>query len=183
MENNKDYFHEVKYIDQNGLVQTTRVPVVQELARKGLNHMHERFISQDPPLTPASNDRVEKFSLPTIDVLKLRVESSRAEELAKLASCAKEWGMFLIKNHGVHNLVLDNVKDVVKGFYGLSFEEKKESVGSYLSADNMGYGRNYVKSQDQRLDWIDRMTMVAAPPVDDDQLQVWPKRPANFRSD
>ncbi|KAL1809559.1 hypothetical protein ACET3Z_026549 [Daucus carota] len=66
------------------------------------------------------------------------------------------------------------------GFFGLSFEEKKKSVGSFMSVDNMGYGRNFVRSENQPLDWIDRMTMVASP-VDDENLRVWPKKPHNFR--
>lgn len=52
---------------------------------------------------------------------------------------------------------------MVKKFFGLSFEEKKASVGSYVSGDNMGYDRNFVKSEDQPLDWIDRVTMKGAP--------------------
>nr|XP_017218879.1 PREDICTED: protein SRG1-like [Daucus carota subsp. sativus] len=177
MENHGDHFHEAQYTDQNGVLQTTKIPVVQELARKGITNLPQRFITS--PQTLSATTQVE---VPTIDLLKLRVESdsSRYRELAKLAGAAKEWGMFLVANHGVHDSVLDSVKDVVMGFFGLSFEEKKKSVGSFMSVDNMGYGRNFVRSENQPLDWIDRMTMVASP-VDDENLRVWPKKPHNFR--
>ncbi|KAK6143624.1 hypothetical protein DH2020_023972 [Rehmannia glutinosa] len=72
-------------------------------------------------------------------------------------------------------------ENVVKGFFELPFEEKKSSVGTYMSTDNMGYGRNFVKSEDQPLDWIDRLAMKAAPEGATDGLCVWPKNPANFR--
>ncbi|KAK6120998.1 hypothetical protein DH2020_045268 [Rehmannia glutinosa] len=105
----------------------------------------------------------------------------RVSELRKLARVSKEWGMFTIENHGLDPWVLEHVKNVVKGFFELPFEEKKSSVGTYMSTDNMGYGRNFVKSEDQPLDWIDRLAMKAAPEGATDGLCVWPKNPANFR--
>lgn len=160
--------------------------MVQELARKGFKRLPERFIRLPPdqPIAPATTlvDHVQE-TLSIIDVLELKFGSEpegRGQEVARLASCAKDWGMFLITNHGISNSLLDGVRDVVKDFFGLSFEKKKASVGSYMSVDNMGYGRNFVKSEDQPLDWIDRLTMVAAPA--DQQLQlVWPQQPPNFR--
>lgn len=118
-------------------------------------------------------------TLQTIDLSKVRDGS--AEEQARLARCAKEQGMFLIKGHGMDCSVLDEVKAVVKEFFGLSFGEKKSSVGSYTSTDNMGYGRNFVKSEDQPLDWIDRLAIKALPKGAAEGLKVWPQKPVNFR--
>ncbi|XP_028079355.1 protein SRG1-like isoform X1 [Camellia sinensis] len=186
------YFHETKFIDRNGHLRTTRVPVVQELALKGLKDLPKRFISLNPDgplLVPTScvqdgSDSSETL-LPPIDVAKLRYHGlgseGRTQELARLAGVVKEMGMFLIVNHGIECCVLEDVKDVVKGFFGLSFEEKRESVGTYMDVDNMGYGRNFVKSEDQPLDWIDRLTMKAAPKDATDGLLVWPQKPPNFR--
>ena len=184
MEGDKGCFHEASFIDQEGQLRTSRVPVVQELARQGLNHLPEKFIKVHPdqPITAYFAHDVK--ALPAINMAKLRLGTEpkvRAQELAKLASCAEEWGMFLIMDHGVSSNVLHSVKDVVKGFFGLSFEEKKASVGSYASVENMGYGRNFVRSEDQALDWIDRLTMKAAPEGASQGLHVWPQRPTNFR--
>lgn len=180
------HFHEATFTDQNGELKTTKIPVVQELARHGLmNHFPKRFIALPPP--PPEHHHASVVSNctvtpPVIDIAKLQLDDSRGSELQRLAMAAKEWGVFLIKNHGVEDMVLDDVRYVVKGFFGLSFVEKKANVGSYKSVDNMGYGKNFVKSEDQPLDWIDRLTMKAAP-VDDatNGLFVWPKKPANFR--
>ncbi|KAL5857687.1 hypothetical protein ACOSQ3_005145 [Xanthoceras sorbifolium] len=187
MKQNRDSFHEASFIDQNGHPRISRVPVVQELARQGLNHLPERFIipNHKDPIEPSSIvQRHVSTTLPLISVAKLRPGSEqegRVQELAKLSNCVREWGLFLITEHGIGSAVLHAVKDVVKGFFGLSFEEKKQSVRSYASIDNMGYGRNFVKSEYQPLDWIDRLTMKAAPKGGDKGLNVWPQTPPNFR--
>ncbi|KAK6143615.1 hypothetical protein DH2020_023963 [Rehmannia glutinosa] len=168
-------YHESKFIDQNGLLQTLKIPVVQDLAR--LKTLPRNFIRN-----PAATDPIPADTLfEAIDMAKLRGESGRVSELRKLARISKEWGMFTIENHGLDPWVLEHVKNVVKGFFELPFEEKKSSVGTYMSTDNMGYGRNFVKSEDQPLDWIDRLAMKAAPEGATDGLCVWPKNPANFR--
>lgn len=176
-------FHEAQFIDENGEVQSTRVPVVQELARGGLDHVPQRFISLSAD-HPKPVYAIPDDTFPCIDMVKLgaRVEPEvRARELGRLASGAKEWGMFILKDHGIPNSVVDDVRDVVKGFFGLSFEEKKASVGCYRSTDNMGYGRNFVKSEDHPMDWVDRLAMVAAPKEPNHGLLVWPRKPPNFR--
>ncbi|KAK1423791.1 hypothetical protein QVD17_19099 [Tagetes erecta] len=169
------HFHEATFINQNGELKTTKIPIVQELSRT--NHFPKRFIASGH----YHADTLAQTP-PVIDIAKLRSpHGSRTPELQRLAAAAKEWGLFLIKNHGV---VMDDVKDVVKGFFGLSYEEKKKCVGSYESVDNMGYGKNFVKSEDQPLDWIDRLTMKAAPVYVDEStndLSVWPNKPPNFR--
>uniref|UniRef100_A0A7N0UEK7 Fe2OG dioxygenase domain-containing protein n=1 Tax=Kalanchoe fedtschenkoi TaxID=63787 RepID=A0A7N0UEK7_KALFE len=85
--------------------------------------------------------------------------------------------MVLVKDHGIE---VERVRGAVRGFFELPFERKRATVGTLVSSDNMGYGRNFVKSGEQQLDWIDRITMKAAPPeaVDD---RAWPKSPPNFR--
>ncbi|KAJ0582984.1 putative codeine 3-O-demethylase [Helianthus annuus] len=167
------HFHEATFTDRNGKLKTTKIPVVQEVART--NHFPNRFIASSSPPPATTTD-----TPPVIDISKLQTHDDA--ELQRLAEAAKEWGVFLIKNHGI---VLEDAKDVVKGFFGLSYEEKKANVGSYnKSVDNMGYGKNFVKSEDQPLDWIDRLTMKAAPPVVDQStngLSVWPKKPPHFR--
>ncbi|CAI9781834.1 unnamed protein product [Fraxinus pennsylvanica] len=170
-------FHETKFIDENGIPQTTRIPVVQDLAL--LKNLPQRFIQL------ASISKSFSHDIPAIDIAKLgggpESGAAKVEELDKLVSAAKEWGVFFIKNHGIDSCILHDVKDVVKGFFQLSFEEKKASVGSYMSVDNMGYGRNFVKSENQPLDWIDRLTMKAAPRDATQGLHVWPQNPPNFR--
>lgn len=111
--------------------------------------------------------------------------SSRAAELQKLGREARCWGLFSVENHG---LVLSDVEQSVRGFFELPLEEKKRSVGTYMSVDNLGYGWSFVKSEDQVLDLIDRLSMKVdrlsmkvAPKAATDGLAVWPIKPPNFR--
>ncbi|KAI5314866.1 hypothetical protein L3X38_044042 [Prunus dulcis] len=156
MERSDNFLHEASYLDQEGQFRTSRVPVIQEIARRGIKHLPKRFIMVYPQYDHDPVIDVSEF-LPSISMANLRARfkpEDRAQELAKLASGARAWGMFVIKDHGVPWSVLQ---------------------------DNMGYGRNFVKSEDQPLDWIDRVTMKAAPAGATQGLHVWPQRPANFR--
>ncbi|KAK6916317.1 Non-hem dioxygenase N-terminal domain [Dillenia turbinata] len=180
-------FHEASFIDQDGVVRTSKMPVVQELMRQGLTHLPDRFKrAVQPSSPPLTGTLAESDHVPFINVSKLRVGSEpmdRVQELAKLVHSVKEWGVFLVTEHGIPSHVLDGVKNTVKGFFGLSFEEKKGSVGSYANVDNMGYGRSFVKSENQPLDWVDRLAMQVSPKGSDQGLNVWPQRPANFRQE
>ncbi|XP_057802637.1 protein SRG1-like [Salvia miltiorrhiza] len=167
--------HNTKFIDENGQLQTIKIPVVQDLAR--LKTIPEEFIQNPVAAHPFPSNAL----LDAIDMAKLRSKSGRVMELRKLGSICGEWGMFTIRNHGLDPRVMEEVEQVVKEFFELPFEEKKSSVGTYMDADNMGYGRNFFKSKLQPLDWIDRLTMRAAPVGSADGLRVWPNNPPNFR--
>lgn len=175
-------FHEATIYNQDGSIRTLKVPVVQELARHGFREVPKMFLR--PPLDTL-NTTISYLSedFPSISMEKLRVDKveERKKELQKLANGFKEWGMVLVSDHGIPYNLLSGVKDVIKGFFGLSFEEKKRCVGTYTTVDNMGYGRNFIKSDDKPLDWIDRLTMKVSPKESTDGLNVWPKKPANFR--
>ncbi|KAK2989798.1 hypothetical protein RJ640_000833 [Escallonia rubra] len=113
----------------------------------------------------------------TIDVAKLRDEldkKGRAKELTTLATGAKEWGLFLIENHDIPDSVLYGVQEVVKGFFRLSLDEKKASLGSYMSKDNKEDGTNLFKTSYL----VDRIALKAAP---EEGIDIWPRKPSNFR--
>ncbi|XP_074286360.1 protein LATERAL BRANCHING OXIDOREDUCTASE 1-like [Silene latifolia] len=174
-----DSYHEATITDIYGSSRTLRVPVVQELVRHGIQTIPKIFIKPDvDSTTSVSLDHFPSVSLAKLRAMRLE---DRTRELEKLATGAREWGMLLVYDHGIPASLLDHVKGIVKGFFGLSIDQKRKSVGTYASTDNMGYGRNYVKSQDQIFEWVDRLTMIAAPKGSTDGLDVWPRNPPNFR--
>lgn len=175
----KEHFHKVRFLDAMGRSQTTVIPVVQELVRQGIQHLPERFITGQLEL--AHEDEAGPIMINMRNLCYDAEAECRIKELAKLVKGAMEWGMFFISNYDVSLDLLDSLEDMVKGFFSLPYEEKKESVGSYASIDNLGYGRSFVKSDDQRLDWIDRLAMRAAPKNSTNGLNVWPKKPSGFR--
>ncbi|KAF7840726.1 protein SRG1-like [Senna tora] len=177
-------FHETTFLDENENLRTLKIPVVQELARQGLNHLPQRFKMMMPTHTHTHHhdDVVVHDILPTISLAKLKDGPDEAEESLRLAGAARGLGAFLIVDHGVPWEVVEGARQVVRGFFELSFQEKKDCVGSYGGYDNMGYGRNYIKCEDQAVEWIDRLTVRAIPPIGEDEgLHVWPLKPHNFR--
>ncbi|XP_051132728.1 flavonol synthase/flavanone 3-hydroxylase-like [Andrographis paniculata] len=169
-------FYESEFFNaQTGRFQPVSIPVVQDLARSST--LPESFIRSPGPARPLPPGVFE-----AVDMARLRDPSGRAEELRRLGRVCKEWSMFLVENHGVDPAVVDALRRVVKGFFDLPFPEKKSSVGTYNNTDNLGYGRNFVKSEDQPLDWIDRLAMKAAPEGATDGLRVWPENPPDFRA-
>lgn len=172
-------YHQTSFLDEKGKLRTVKIPVVQELARQGLQHLPERFKRPD---FPCAHHVFEE--IPTVNLATLKEGSGsvvRAEELAKLTDAARGLGLFLIVDHGIPLEVVDGAKDVVRRFFDLSFSEKKACVGTYGDIDNMGYGRNFVKSE-EALDWTDRLTLRAVPSIGHDEgLHVWPLKPTNFR--
>ncbi|KAH0977805.1 hypothetical protein GBA52_027524 [Prunus armeniaca] len=118
-----------------------------------------------------------KYQVPTVNKYGQLTGPVQTRGPSPRAGRASKWGKSLghVRNQGPRCTwsVLQGVRDVVKEFFGLS----------YVSVDNMGYGRNFVKSEDQPLDWIDRVTMKAAPAGATQGLHVWPQRPAIFRLD
>lgn len=169
-------YHDARFVDGNGIQQTVRIPVVQDLAR--LKILPRNFIRNPVAAHPFPPESCFE----AIDMGRLRSESDRVMELRKLGGTCMEWGMFMIQNHGLDPRVLEEVEQVVGGFFKLPFEEKKSSVGTHMSTDNLGYGRNFVTSEHMPMDWIDRLAMKAAPAAATDGLRVWPNNPPNFRS-
>ncbi|KAL9247871.1 hypothetical protein vseg_021254 [Gypsophila vaccaria] len=179
----QDSYHEATITDEHGSSTTVRVPMVQELARQGVQDIPNMFLRPHSD-SITTNKSCSPQDFPSVNLAALRATSrheERARELQKLARGAAEWGMVLVSDHGIPGPLLGEVKEVVKKFFGLSIDEKRKCVGTYASTDNMGYGRNYVKSRDQIFEWVDRLTMVAAPKASTNGLHVWPLHPHNFR--
>ncbi|KAL6137855.1 hypothetical protein ACLB2K_063144 [Fragaria x ananassa] len=115
---------------------------------------------QESPISDGTN----LATIPTIDMTQfvLRNQSANNPELEKLHSACKEWGIFQLVNHGVSSALLDKVKQELEDFFKLPLEEKmryKVRPGDVLVE---GYG-TVVKSEDQKLDWGNRLFMFTNP--------------------
>lgn len=81
-------------------------------------------------------------------------------------------------NHGISEAFLDKIYEVTKQFFALPTEEKlkySREIGSI-----QGYGNDMILSDDQVLDWIDRLYLTTYP-EDQRQLKFWPQIPIEFR--
>lgn len=73
---------------------------------------------------------------------------------------------------------LDNVRDVTKQFFKLPLEQKQRC--SQEVGDIQGYVNEIVLSEQQKLDWSERLYLVIQP-EDRRNLKLWPEKPEDFR--
>jgi isopenicillin N synthase-like dioxygenase len=73
---------------------------------------------------------------------------------------------------------LDEVHHVTRQFFSLPMEEKKKCARTADDID--GYGNDTVYSENQTLDWNDRLYLNIHP-ESLRRLEKWPKIPENFR--
>jgi isopenicillin N synthase-like dioxygenase len=81
-------------------------------------------------------------------------------------------------NHGMTSLFLDNVREVSKQFFELPKEEKQKYAREPNSHER--YGNDVIFTENQRLDWTDRVYLKVQP-EDQRNFKVWPQKPDHFR--
>lgn len=81
-------------------------------------------------------------------------------------------------NHGMSSSFLNEVWELMRQFFALPIEEKRKYASP---ADDMeGYGNDMVLSEQQVLDWNERLLLIVSP-EDQRKLDVWPQKPESFR--
>nr|GMC63710.1 protein SRG1 [Ipomoea batatas] len=152
------------------------VPSVQEIVRKDVKDVPERYIQNEEDRPKASEISLLSSEIPIINLSLL--ENGDEDELRKLDFASKEWGFFQVIDHGVRDDVLRNMKAAVASFFELPVEDKKK----YAMAENdlQGYGQGYVVSDQQKLDWNDLMFLVTLPPKYRN-MKYWPSTLSGFK--
>ncbi|KAI3811228.1 hypothetical protein L1987_20947 [Smallanthus sonchifolius] len=141
------------------------------------DQLPERFIRKDDEeygnITNASAS--SPTGIPVIDVSLL---TSSHSELDRLKSAITTWGCFQAINHGIEGSFLDKVREISGLFFNLSADEKKKCLRE--ENDIEGYGNDMVLSDNQTLDWTDRLYLNVLP-QDQKRLQFWPQNHTYFR--
>ncbi|XP_059635187.1 codeine O-demethylase-like [Cornus florida] len=155
---------------------------VQELAING-DEPPQRYVYKGDGVYKGGDGAIHASSplldVPVIDVGLLTSSSpTRKEELGKLQSALSSCGCFQAINHGITNSFLDEVQKVAKQFFAFPTEEKQKC--SRALDDIEGYGNDTVLSENQILDWTDRLYLTVYP-EDQRKLELWPENPENFR--
>ncbi|CAA3029424.1 SRG1-like [Olea europaea subsp. europaea] len=135
-----------------------QVPNVQELAKEKSTTIPPRY--QRPNEDHLVSSLTEN-QIPVIDMQKLMEKYSMDAELQKLHTARKEWGFFQLINHGVSFPKVEKMKLEIQEFFSLPIEEKKKF--SQESGDIEGYGRAFVVSEEQKLDWADLFFAITLP--------------------
>ncbi|XP_011017896.1 PREDICTED: protein SRG1-like [Populus euphratica] len=118
------------------------------------------------------------LEMPVIDISRLTSPSTSREEVEKLHSALISCGCFMSINHGITAVFLDQVRSVTAQFFALPMEEKLKFSRAVDSAE--GYGNDMILSEDQILDWTDRLYLILSP-EDQRQFKFWPEKPEIFR--
>ncbi|XP_020244912.1 codeine O-demethylase-like [Asparagus officinalis] len=149
--------------------------LVQELAETGRAPQGRYVLREDdrPDCTPpVASD------IPIIDLRRLLQCDDESE---KLRYAVQSWGIFHVIGHELPPSFVDELRDVTRTFFKLPVEEKqKYSNLKSGEFDFEGYGNDLVASEDQILDWNDRLYLLVQP-EDKRKLDYWPENPSSFR--
>ncbi|XP_034693242.1 protein SRG1-like [Vitis riparia] len=160
----------------NGGISSPSIVNVQEMVRCNLSCIPDRFKRSEEDKSKDVDLSVLSPQIPVIDLALL--SSENVEELKKLEWACKCWGFFMATNHGIPKEVLQRVKDAAAGFFELPFEEK---IAYSLDSNEMqGYGRPFMVSEEEKLDWSDSL-ILSIYPSHFQKLKFWPTTPADFR--
>ncbi|KAK0579039.1 hypothetical protein LWI29_020059 [Acer saccharum] len=156
---------------------TLAVPFVQELAKKPLTSVPPRYVhpDQDPPIISLDSSSPQ---VPIIDMQRLLSEDFMDSELQKLDHACREWGFFQLINHEVSCSLVEKLKIEIEEFFKLPIEEKNKF--GQQKGDVEGYGNSFVVSEEQKLNWGDRLYFTTSPP----HLRkphLFPNLPPSFR--
>ncbi|KAJ1292635.1 hypothetical protein BS78_01G005000 [Paspalum vaginatum] len=155
------------------------VPNVQDLAARPADltpPVLSRYLRDDD----GDVDRDDAAAaVPVVDLARLLDPdlAGQAQEAATLKAACEDWGFFQVVNHGVPDDVVQDVKEDVKGFFGLPLDEKRAVAQGPTGIE--GYGQAFVVSEEQKLDWADILFLSTQPP-EYRSLRFWPSRPATF---
>ena len=87
-----------------------------------------------------------------------------------------------VTNHGIEASLKDHVMAASRDFFHQPLQEKQK-FSNLIGGKRFqmeGYGNDMVTSQDQILDWQDRLQL-RVEPEDERNLAYWPKHPDSFR--
>ncbi|XP_047338101.1 codeine O-demethylase-like [Impatiens glandulifera] len=154
---------------------------VQELLKEDNHATLERYIYKDTSSTESQYGAIDSSvpiaDIPVIDLINL-LSSETEKELANFKSALLSWGCFQVTNHGMTISFLNELRRVAKEFFQLPIDEKKKC--NRAVGDIHGYGNDMVITDDQTLDWTDRLYLYLFP-EDQRNLNLWPQIPESFR--
>ncbi|XVE57489.1 hypothetical protein DITRI_Ditri04bG0095200 [Diplodiscus trichospermus] len=156
-------------LNRDGFGGSLPVENVQALASKNLKDIPSRYIRPEVEFDVVSID--ESLQIPVIDMSKL----GQDDEQRKFHMACREWGFFQLTNHGVGDEVIEKMKIDIQEFFKLPLQEKMACA--QLPNTIYGYGQAFVVTEDQKLDWGDRLFLLPLP-VPQRNMRFWPTTPA-----
>lgn len=164
------------------MVHQAQGQMVQEVAAAGLPALPTRYVlrEEDRPSPTTGGVAAPDLAFPTVDVQRL-ADPGDVEEAGKLRSALESWGLFKVTGHGMPVALLDGIRDAGVEFFHLPAEEKlkhanRDDAGEFQPE---GYGIDRVDTDEQVLDWCDRLYLTVQP-EEERRTQFWPARPPSL---
>ncbi|MBA0631666.1 hypothetical protein Godav_000521 [Gossypium davidsonii] len=117
-----------------------------------------------------------KEPIPTIDfsLLTSSHPGQRSKTIRELGKACRNWGFFMVTNHGVPERMMKAIIEVCREFFELS-EEEKRGIGGKHVLDPIRFGTSFNESVDEILCWRDYVKIFQHPEFHS------PKKPPSFR--
>ncbi|KAL7211530.1 hypothetical protein ACSBR2_014402 [Camellia fascicularis] len=145
-----------------------KVTSVQELAKEPHTTVPPRYVRPQSdrahlPVTISVDNTTYLPEVPVISMQRLLCGDNlvNSSELEKLHHSCRDWGFFLLIDHGVSCSLVEKVKLEIQDFFNLPIEEKDKLWQQ--PEDIEGFGQAFVRSEEQKLDWADLFYMVTLP--------------------
>jgi isopenicillin N synthase-like dioxygenase len=169
------------------MVHQAQGQLVQEVAADGgLRALPSRYVlkkEQDRPTVTPTVAQPAELSIPTVDVS--RLADANPDEAAKLRAAVRSWGLFAVTGHGMTEPFLDAILGASRAFFHLPSEAKQEYSNVVDAGDGgrkfqpEGYGVDRVDTDEQVLDWCDRLYLQVQP-EEQRQPRFWPSHPPDL---
>ncbi|KAK1264977.1 Protein SRG1 [Acorus gramineus] len=152
-------------------------PVISVETLTGLLTIPERYIkppSQRPNITTTSSN----LNIPTIDLAALRQGLDDHEAMEGIRKACREWGFFILVNHGVEPELMRAMRGVWRRFFYLPLKDKKRYANSPATYE--GFGSRLGVEKGAILDWGDYFFLHILPPCMKNH-EKWPALPTSCR--
>ncbi|XP_059664580.1 protein DOWNY MILDEW RESISTANCE 6-like [Cornus florida] len=176
-------------------IATTDVPFAHELPtngdyyKKGVKYLTDMLpnLTKLPsqyvlPLT-TNPLAVNNASIPIIDLSGLNGPAeSRKITIQAIDSACAEWGIFRVVNHGIKISLMEEMVEVVEGFFNLSLGEKMKYASDDVMNPPVRYGTSVITSTNNALHWRDYLRLRCRPLHSSATIHLWPTNPSNYRN-
>ncbi|KAE8653014.1 probable 2-oxoglutarate-dependent dioxygenase ANS isoform X2 [Cucumis sativus] len=162
--------------------QNTQTQTLQQQLLINGGHTPESYIYKGGYHGGGSNNNtpLPLAEIPVVDLSQLSSPSAGEGPLNDLRLALSTWGCFQATNHSISSSFLEKLRKISEQFFSLPIEEKMRYG---REVDGMeGYGNDLTFSNQQTLDWSDRLYFVTSP-EDERRLDLWPLNPPSFRED
>lgn len=150
---------------------------VQALAYGGeLKELPTQFIRPEHE-RPENSKPIEGVTVPVISLSSQRDHDVVVNEIHE---ACKQWGFFLITDHGIPSTLIQRLQEVGQEFFKLPQEEKEAYANDPSTGKFEGYGTKMTKNVEQKVEWLDYFFHFMSP-KSKVNYDFWPKNPPTYR--